>query len=120
MKQKNNRFSTRNSILFICIILSVVIFASAFSLETVHGEDVETTQTPMPPIDEPQFEAYALYTPTPLAEVSSYSDTASFTFRDIGQASINLRFPSIGDMYVAFPNQWEIFYSAGPNCYHPS
>ena len=111
MEKKNYRFFARSSIVLIFVLIFIVLFTAAFSFQTVKGQEVEATETPVAPQEEPAFEAYAIYTPTPLPDINTYDNAASFTFRDIGEASMTLRFPSIGEMFVAFPNQWEILYS---------
>jgi len=56
------------------------------------------------------LEVFANFTPTPFPQVGSYTKSASFTFKDIGQAPIVLRYPNQIAMSISFPNQWNISY----------
>jgi cellulose synthase operon protein B len=102
--EKRNK---KNSVYGI-FILFMLIFMSAFSLNTVQGQQAEGTPTPVPDSGGAVFEAYAAYTPTPLPEISSYGSAASFSFRNMGVAPFPVHFPSIGEADFAFPNQWDI------------
>lgn len=120
----------------VCSIVAVLIMISAFTFKKDHlqqvtvsptptstytlpageqagddpqGDAVEPSVTPVPDERAP-LEAYAGYTPTPLPEVQTYDESASFTFRNIGVGNIVLKFPSVYEMDVALPNQWDIFY----------
>ena len=68
-----------------------------------------STLTPTPGSSD-ALEAYSAYTPTPLPEIKSYKETASFTFKNIGEETIVLHFPDAEEMYLALPNQWDIAY----------
>jgi hypothetical protein len=45
-------------------------------------------------------------TPTPAPEVSSYESLAEFTFKQTGQGTLVLRYPSVGEVSFRLPAQW--------------
>lgn len=61
------------------------------------------------PTDPPQAIAQiAQQTPTPMPEISTYTNKTSFTFENLGVAEIILRFPSISEVSMNLPNHWAI------------
>jgi hypothetical protein len=106
MEKRTKRFS-----IFGILILFILVFMSAFSLNTVQGQQAEGTPTPIPTISGAEFEAFAAFTPTPLPEIKNYGNTANFSFLNIGQPPLIMRFPSINAFTVAFPNQWYFAYA---------
>jgi hypothetical protein len=45
-------------------------------------------------------------TPTPVPEVSSYNTPATFSFKQIGQSTMVLDYPSVAEVYFRLPAQW--------------
>lgn len=105
MEMRTKRFSIIG-----ILILFVLIFMSAFSLNTVQGQQPEGTPTPLPTISGAEFEAFAAFTPTPLPEIKNYGNTANFSFLNFDAPPLILRYPSITAFTVAFPNQWYFAY----------
>jgi hypothetical protein len=80
----------------------------AQSVSDSQESDSEPTATPIPASD--SIQAYSAFTPTPLPEISSYKEQASFTFRNMGEETFVMHFPSIHETVLTLPNQWNVAY----------
>jgi len=50
-------------------------------------------------------------TPTPLPEINTYKNTARITFKDLGEATFLLQYPSSNDISMNLPDIWSVQYS---------
>lgn len=93
--------------LIILIIPTGVILAQSIPTTELAAEP---TPLPLPPSTQP----------TPLPEVNTYGNNASFSFADLGEDEIILQYPSQWNIYANFPNEWRLTPGLGESVAFPA
>ncbi|NSW52441.1 MAG: cellulose biosynthesis cyclic di-GMP-binding regulatory protein BcsB [Anaerolineae bacterium] len=84
-------------LLLITLLLMIMIPTGIILAQSESSQPGQIVPTPTP---------YQL--PTPLPEISSYDQTAKFSFADLDEESFVMRYPSFKDVYVPLPNEWAL------------
>lgn len=93
----------RKSIKFILAVLIMVLIPTGIIMAQVNSAyPQQAIPTPTP-----------FTQPTPLPEINTYSQSASFSFADLDEPTFVMRYPSVKGIYIDFPNDWNLVGGTG-------